>query len=127
MDKTNKKNNLSWEIGGTMIGVATFYDLIIGIIGLLNFTIIGFVVVIVVAWIPSLFAFMTFALWFTIKGEMTMYKISLLLAPLTSGCVGVPAWAATIWPLVAKTIASNKLSAVPGLNSPAKLGGGSKK
>lgn len=109
-----------------MIGVATFYDLIIGIIGLLNFSIIGFVIVIIVAWIPSLFALMTFTLWLTIKGEITIGKTSLLIAPFTSGCVGVPAWTATIWPLVTKTIAVKKIGVVPGLENASKLAGGVK-
>lgn len=112
---------MNWLTGGIMIGAAVLFDLVIAGIGWLNFTVVGFVVVIAIAWIPSLLAFLTFGFWLAVKGEATLLKIALLLAPLASGCLGIPGWTATIWPLVAKTIAAQKLAVVPGLNKVTKL------
>ncbi len=111
-EDNNKQGGLDWLSGGTMIAVAGLFDLIIGTIGLLNFSIIGIIVVIAVAWVPSLFAFMTFMLWLAIKGEASLLKATLLMAPLGSGCLGIPGWTATIWPLVAKTIAAKTIKKV---------------
>ena len=99
-----------------MIAVAGLFDLIIGTIGLLNFSLIGIAVVVAVAWVPSLFAFMTIMLLLAFKGEATLLKATLLMAPFGSGCLGIPGWTATVWPLVAKTIAAKTIKKVaPGV------------
>ena len=98
--------------GGLRMRARVFFYLIIGAIGLLNFSVIGIAVVIAVAWVPSLFAFLTFSLLLTLKGEATLLKITLLTAPLSSSCLGIPGWTATIWPLVSKTIAANTIKKV---------------
>ena len=96
-----------------MIGVAALFDLVTLLLALLNFVpLIGTVAVLTVAWIPNLFAFLTFSVWLAIKGEANFKRIAILIAPFTAGCVGLPGWTATIWPLVAKIVAAKTLKQV---------------
>ena len=108
-----KKEGLNWLTGGIMIGVAALFDLITLILALFNFIpLVGTVVVLAVAWIPNLFALLTFSFLLAIKGEANFKKIAILVAPLVAGSTGIPGWTATIWPLVAKIIAAKTLSKV---------------
>src|SRR3989344_771753 len=103
----NEKRGLTWVDGGSMIAVAVLFDGVILVLDLLHFIpVIGTIAVFTIAWIPSLFAFLTFSLWLAIKGEASLAKIAILIAPFTAGCIGVTGWTATIWPLMAKTIAA---------------------
>lgn len=90
-----------------MIGAAVIFD---GIIIVLDIILFGFGFIL--TWIPSLFAILTFSVWLAIKGEANFKRIGILIAPFTAGCVGLPGWTATIWPLVAKIIAAKSLSQV---------------
>src|SRR3989344_85579 len=89
---------MNWLTGGIMIGGAALFDLVTLLVAVLA-----------VAWIPNLFAFLTFSVWLAIKGEANFKRIAILIAPFTAGCVGLPGWTATIWPLVAKIIAAKTL------------------
>ncbi len=102
-----KKEGLNWLTGGEMIGVAVLFD---GVIIVLDIVLFGFGFIL--TWIPSMFAILTFSVWLAIKGEANFKKIAILVAPFTAGCTGLPGWTATIWPLVAKTIAAKTLGKI---------------
>ena len=104
---------MNWLTGGIMIGVAALFDLVTLLLALLNFIpLFGTVAVLVIAWIPNLFALFIFSTWLAIKGEANWKRIAILVAPFTAGCAGVPGWAGTIWPLTAKIIAAKSLGKI---------------
>ena len=104
---------MNWFTGGAMIGVAFLFDVITFLLDLLHFIpLAGTVVVFAVAWIPNFFAFLTFSVWLAIKGEANFKRIAILVAPFAAGATGIPGWTATIWPVVAKTIAAKTLGKV---------------
>ena len=108
-----KKVGLNWLTGGIMIAVAVLFDGITLLLALLNFIpLVGTVAVLAIAWIPNSFAFLSFSVWLTFKGEANFKRIGILIAPLVAGSAGVPGWTAVIWPLVAKTIAAKTLGNV---------------
>ncbi len=107
-----KKSRLTKLYGVILIVVAALFDLIILTIGLLNFSGIGFAIVVAIAWVPSLFALFTLNLMFAFKGELTLARAFLFVAPFTSGCVGIPGWTAVTWPLVARIIGAKTIGKV---------------
>ena len=107
MADEQKNEGMNWLTGGGMIVAALLVDLTTTIITLITFG-LGFIV----NWIPNLFAFMSFSVWLTFKGEANFKRIGILIAPLVAGSAGVPGWTAVIWPLVAKIIAARTLGAV---------------
>ena len=118
MAENQKKEGLNWLTGGGMIAVGALFDLVTLLLGLLHFIPLGGTVVIfTIAWIPNTFAFLTFSVWLTIKGEANWKRIAILVAPLVAGSTGIPGWTATIWPLVAKIIAAKSLGKVSSLAS----------
>ncbi|MEK7622186.1 MAG: hypothetical protein AAB415_03325 [Patescibacteria group bacterium] len=104
---TEEKGGLNWVTGGGMIAVAALFDLVTVIITLITLG-LGFII----NWIPNSFAFLTFSVWLTISGEANFKRLGILIAPFSAGCVGLPGWTATIWPLVAKTIAAKSLGKI---------------
>jgi hypothetical protein len=107
MADDQKKDGLNWLTGGGMIAVALLVDLTTTIITVITFG-LGFII----NWIPNLFAFMSFSVWLTLKGEANFKRIGILIAPLVAGSAGVPGWTAVIWPMVAKIIAAKTLGNV---------------
>ena len=107
MEDEEKSGGVNWITGGAMILVAVVFDAVISLITILTFG-LGFIV----NWIPSALALMTFSVWLTIAGEANFKRIGILVAPFTAGCIGLPGWTATMWPLVAKTIAARNLGQV---------------
>lgn len=104
---------MNWLTGGIMIGVAVLFDGITSLLALFYLVpLVGTVAVFSIAWIPNLFAILTFSFLLAINGEANFKRIGILIAPLVAGSAGVPGWTAVIWPMVAKIIAAKSLGQI---------------
>lgn len=99
------KPKISVPMGIAIVVTAYIFDLVIFI---LAWTIVG----LAITWVISIWAYIVFCIWLMLLGSLGFQRGIILAGTMALGCVGVPGWGTSLWIIVSRTIAAEKLASV---------------